>query len=281
MYTLSIPSPPHNIWWLGPFPIRAYAICILIGIGLAIWLGTKRYVAKGGKADDLYDMALVAVPVGIIGGRTYHVLANADYYFSDRATTFEFLKIWQGGLGIWGAVIFGIASLWVMTRIKKLQLVHILDALAPGVLLAQAIGRLGNWFNQELFGGPTTLPWGLEISPLRTPPGYPAGTLFHPTFLYELIMNLIGVAIMLYLDKHLTLYAGQLSALYLMLYGTSRFICEQFRIDPTFIFFGQRLHAWFTLMMFIIGVGVFIYYRRKKQPNKLPSAPDISDKDVN
>lgn len=266
MFALSIPSPPQGVWYLGPVPLRAYALCILIGIGVAFYVGYQRYKMRGGDPEILYDIALIAVPLGIVGARTYHVLANADYYFSDQATTFEFLKIWQGGLGIWGGVIFGIGGVWIGARHFNVKLIHLLDALAPGVLYAQAIGRLGNWFNQELYGFPTDKPWGLEIDPQHMPLQYPPGTLFHPTFLYELVLNLCFATLLIVLDKKLSLWAGQVTSMYVMFYGVSRLITEHFRIDPTHIWLGLRLHTWFTLAMVTVGVILFFYFRSRKIP---------------
>lgn len=159
----NIPSPPQGVWELGPIPIRAYALCIVTGILVALWLTLRRYRAKGGDADVVWDAAIVAVPAGIIGGRLYHVITDYDKYFGPGKNPWEAFNIAGGGLGIWGAVALGGVAVWILFRFKKLPLGPFADAVAPGIILAQAIGRLGNWFNQELYGRPTDVPWALDI----------------------------------------------------------------------------------------------------------------------
>ena len=158
-----IPSPSQGVWYLGPVPIRAYALCIIAGIIVALWIGQKRYAARGGEREIVLDAAIVAVPTGIIGGRLYHVMTDYDKYFCSTCDPVDALKITNGGLGIWGAVVLGTVSVYAYLRFKKIPFAPFADALAPAVVLAQAIGRLGNWFNQELFGAETTVPWGLKI----------------------------------------------------------------------------------------------------------------------
>ena len=206
---LAIPSPSTGVWHLGPFPLRAYAFAILLGIVVALWMTRRRWVERGGEPDTTLEIAFWAVPFGIVGGRIYHVITSPDAYFGVGGDPVRALYIWEGGLGIWGAVALGGVGAWIGCRRQGVRLAPWADALAPGLLVAQAIGRLGNWFNQELFGGPTTLPWGLRIDAAHMPVGDPAGTLYHPTFLYEMVWNLAGAALLIWLDRKLQLGYGR------------------------------------------------------------------------
>ena len=230
----SIPSPPQGVWYLGPIPIRAYALAILTGIIVGIWVTQKRWVARGGSAETVTEVAFWAVPFGIVGGRIYHVVSSPDAYFGPGGHPWNAFAIWQGGLGIWGAIALGAVGAWIGTRRQGIRFAPFADTIAPGLLIAQAIGRLGNWFNQELFGGPTTLPWGLHIDSTSPtfPPQYPPGTLFHPTFLYELLWNLAAAALLIYLDRRFRLGHGRVFWLYVVFYTVGRFWVELLRIDP-------------------------------------------------
>ncbi len=201
---MSIPSPSQGVWHLGPVPIRAYALCIIAGIVFAIWLGERRWVARGGEPGEVSDLAIWAVPFGLVGGRLYHVITDWHLYFGEDKNPITALYVWRGGLGIWGAIALGIVGVWIGARVQGIKLLPMLDALAPGVLVAQAFGRWGNWFNQELYGRPTDLPWGLEIDPdlddgVRSQFG--PDVLFHPTFLYECLWNLAAFAVLIWLDR--------------------------------------------------------------------------------
>ena len=196
MILANIPSPPQGVWHLGPLPIRAYALCIILGILVALWMTVRRYTAMGGNPDTVWDAAIVVIPAGIIGGRLYHVATDYDKYFCADCNPVDALKITNGGLGIWGAVALGAIAVWVMFKIKGIPMGPFADAVAPGLVLAQGIGRLGNWFNQELYGAETTVPWALDIyyrvdEAGRNAPisGRSTGEIIasvHPTFLYEL-----------------------------------------------------------------------------------------------
>jgi len=199
-YLAYIPSPPQGVWHLSFIPIRAYALFIVAGIVVALMLGDRRWVARGGQAGVIYDIALLAVPFGLIGGRLYHVITDWRTYFGDDgAGLLGAFRIWDGGLGIWGAVALGGVGAWIGCRYKGIPLPAFGDAIAPGIILAQAIGRVGNYFNQELYGRPTTLPWGLEIYERVNANGAPDNlngvstgellNIYHPTFLYELLWN--------------------------------------------------------------------------------------------
>jgi len=252
-----IPSPSQGTWNLGPLPLRAYALLIILGIVVAIVVGSRRYVARGGSAGVIGDIALWAVPFGIIGGRLYHVVSDWQLYFAPGGSgIIGALRIWDGGLGIWGAVAVGGLGAWIGARRLGVALPPIADAIAPGIALAQAIGRWGNWFNQELFGAPTTLPWGLEISPQYRPEGYADFATFHPTFLYESLW-MVGVALVLiWADKRFTMGHGRVFALYVLLYTLGRVWIEYLRIDTANSILGVRLNVWTSI---VVGLGALIY----------------------
>ncbi|MFB0835533.1 prolipoprotein diacylglyceryl transferase [Arthrobacter halodurans] len=271
----SIPSPPQE--WasfsVGPLTIHAYALCILAGIVAAMWLTARRWDAKGGPEGVVWDICIWAIPFGIIGGRLYHIFSSPDAYFGpgfdgsgDLSLTWQ---IWRGGLGIWGAVALGAVGAWIGCRRYGVRLAAFADAAAPGLLLAQAIGRWGNWFNQELYGGPTTLPWGLEIDPGTAgfPPDALPGTLFHPTFLYEFLWNIAGVAILLLLDRRFRFRHGTMFWAYVSYYTLGRLWIEAMRIDDAemITFFGvtQRLNVWTSLLLLVVSLTVFVVLLRR------------------
>jgi prolipoprotein diacylglyceryl transferase len=253
----SIPSPDQGVWSLGPVPIRAYALLIVLGIVVAVWWGNRRYVARGGESSVITDVAIWAVPFGIVGGRLYHVISDNQLYFGpDGAGWAAALRIWDGGLGIWGAVAFGGLGAWIGARRAGVLLPPVGDAIAPGIVAAQAIGRWGNWFNQELFGAPTDLPWGLEIDTIHRPAGYEEFATFHPTFLYESLW-LVGVALVLvWADRRFQMGHGRVFALYVLLYCSGRVWIEALRIDSANTILGLRLNVWTALL---VGVGALAY----------------------
>ena len=253
----SIPSPSQGVWYLGPFPLRAYALAILLGIVAAVILTRRRWVERGGIADDVLEIVFWAVPFGIVGGRIYHVISSPDKYFGAGGHPWKAFAIWEGGLGIWGAIALGGVGAWIGCRRQGVRLPAFADAVAPGLLVAQAIGRLGNWFNQELFGGPTTLPWGLQIDDAHLPAGYPSGTLFHPTFLYELVWNLAAAGVLIWLDRRFKLGHGRVFALYVMLYTSGRLWIELMRIDPAHTIGPFRLNVWTSI---VVGLGALVAF---------------------
>ncbi|WP_029430379.1 prolipoprotein diacylglyceryl transferase [Blastococcus sp. URHD0036] len=252
----SIPSPSQGVWDLGPFPVRAYALCIIAGILLACWITEKRWVARGGRPGEVLDIAVWAVPFGIIGGRIYHVITTPQPYFGEGGEPLKAFAIWEGGLGIWGAIAFGGVGAWIACRKMGIPLPVFADAIAPGLLVAQAVGRLGNWFNQELFGGPTDLPWGLEIAPRFRPEAYLDVATFHPTFLYELLWDLAAAAVVIWADRRFRLGHGRAFALYVALYCAGRLWIELLRTDPANEFFGIRLNV-FTCV--VVGLSAVAY----------------------
>jgi len=261
---LSIPSPSTNVWYIGAFPLRAYALCIIAGIIVAMIIATRRWKARGGTADSMELMVVVGVPFGIVGARLYHVITDYELYFAPGRHPLNALKIWQGGLGIWGAIAFGLLGGYLVARRRRIAFPAVLDAIAPAILVAQAIGRLGNYFNQELFGRPTTLPWALEIAPQYRPEGYAQFTTFHPTFAYEMVWNLIAAALLVWLDRRFRLGHGKVFALYVLLYTGGRFWIEALRIDTVNEIAGFRLNNYTALIGFIAALVWLIWLIRNR-----------------
>ena len=258
LLALSIPSPSQGVWELGPFPLRGYALAIILGVILAIWMGERRWVARGGRPGEVQDLAIWAVPFGLVGGRLYHVITDHQLYFGEGQNPVEALYVWRGGLGIWGAIALGALGVVIGARLRGIKILPLLDALAPGVLLAQAVGRWGNWFNQELYGKPTDLPWGLEIDDAHRPLEYVGqDVLFHPTFLYESLWALVGVGLILWADRHFRLGGGRVVALYVLVYTAGRFWIELLRIDDVELddVLGLRWNAWMSIILFLAALG--------------------------
>ncbi|WP_394277673.1 prolipoprotein diacylglyceryl transferase [Luteococcus sp.] len=260
---LSIPSPGWSAFHLGPVAIHAYALCILAGIVAGSVLARRRYQAQGGDPQVFEDVLAVAVVSGIVGARLYHVITDHQLYFGPGRNPVEALYIWNGGLGIWGAVAAGALAVWVMSRRKGFSFAAFADAGAPGLLLAQAIGRLGNWFNQELFGRPTTLPWGLEIDPAHRPSGFEQFATFHPTFAYEMGWNLAGVLVLLWAERRFRLARGRVFALYVVVYCLGRQWIEHLRIDSVNHVGGFRLNEYTSLVVLLCGLLAFVLLGRR------------------
>ena len=236
-------------------PIRGYALSIILGIVAAIWIGEKRWVARGGRSGEVSDVAVWAVPFGVVGGRIYHVITDNHLYFGDGGNPVEALYIWRGGLGVWGAIALGAVGVLIACRLRGIKWLPMADALAPGVLVAQAIGRWGNWFNQELFGKPTDVPWALEIDPEYRPPGFEDFATFHPTFLYEFVWNVLAFAVIIWLDRRYRLGGGRVLALYVMGYTLGRGWIEALRIDTVQMsdVLGLRLNVWTSIVLFVLA----------------------------
>jgi phosphatidylglycerol---prolipoprotein diacylglyceryl transferase len=272
----SIPSPSSGVWHLGPLPLRAYAFGIIIGALLAVWIGEKRFTARGGRPGLIGDVAIWAVPFGIVGARIYHVATDPELYFGEGRHAIEALYIWQGGLGIWGGISGGAVGAWIVCRRHDVAFSAVADALAPGLLVAQAVGRLGNYANQELFGKPTDLPWALEIDPARRPPGYEQFATFHPTFLYELLWNLAAAGVLVLIDRRVKLTAGRAFALYVMLYTAGRVWIEMLRIDTVNEIGPFRLNVWTSIIVFVLAAAYFVASRRRLRRAK-PSVKNPPD----
>jgi prolipoprotein diacylglyceryl transferase len=265
MNSFYIPSPAHGVWHLGPLPIRGYALCIIAGILAAVWIGERRFVARGGKPGQVSDLALWMVPFGLVGGRLYHVITDHALYFGEGKRPIEALYVWNGGLGIWGALALGALGAVIGARVMGLRVVPLLDALAPGVLIGQAFGRWGNWFNQELFGKPTDLPWALEIDALHRPAGYEQYATFHPTFLYESLWCLASFVVLVLIDRRHRLGHGKVIALYVMLYTFGRGWIETLRIDPVELqdVGGLRLNVWTSMVAFAVALAYLLWASRR------------------
>lgn len=265
---LSIPSPDPawSQFQIGPLTIHTYALCILAGIVAALVITSRRLTKRGAQSGVVLDIIIWAVPLGIVGARIYHVLTHVGDYFYRGADLWKTLYIWEGGNAIYGSLIGGALGAYIGCRRTGIRFWSFADALAPAMLIAQSMGRLGNWFNHELFGLPTTLPWGLEIesSNPKYPEGLPAGALFHPTFLYEIVWNLVGVAIILMLERRFALRWGRAFALYLIWYGLGRSWLEAIRIDPTSdSAFGIPANIWGSFAAIAIGIAIFVVQTRR------------------
>lgn len=264
---LFIPSPATGIWHVFGVPIRAYALCIIAGIIVGGMIASRRWRARGGSPDTLELVIAVGIPCGIVGARIYHVITDYQLYFGPGRDPLDALKIWNGGLGIWGAVALGVLGAYFVARRRQVRFPALLDAVAPGLAIAQAIGRLGNWFNQELFGRPTTVPWGLEIDEQYRPFGYEDYATFHPTFLYELLWNLGVAGVLIWADRKWKLGHGKVFALYVVLYTAGRFWIEALRIDQVNEIGGFRLNNYTSLIVFVIAL-VWLVWLIKNRPGR-------------
>jgi len=261
MYLAYIPSPSRGVLHLGPIPLRGYAFCIIIGVFVAVWLGNKRWIARGGRTGTVADIAVWAVPFGLVGGRLYHVITDYELYFSAGRDWVDAFKIWEGGLGIWGAIALGAVGAWIGCRRRGIPLPAYADTIAPGIAVAQALGRWGNWFNQELYGRETHVPWALHITSSTggRVPGY-----YHPTFLYESLWC-IGVALLvIWADRRFTLGHGRAFALYVAAYCVGRAWIEYMRVDDAHHILGLRLNDWTALVVFLLAVTYMIVSARKR-----------------
>ena len=256
----SLPSPSSGILELGPISVRFYAIAIIRGVVVAVTVGSRRAQAMGAPKPLVSDVAVLAVPFGVIGGRIYHVITTPEPYFGASGDPISALYIWEGGLGIWGAIALGAVGALIAFRYFErkgdvgISFAQFADAIAPGILFAQAIGRFGNWFNQELYGRPTDLPWGLEID---NPIGYSQYETFHPTFLYEAIWTTAVAFLLIKLSARLASHPGRIFALYVALYSIGRLFIEQLRIDTANEVFGFRLNTWTAIAVAAAALVIF------------------------
>jgi len=268
----TLPSPTVGVIELGPLTLHAYALCILAGIAAAIWIGDRRMRDRGGEPGLVLDVAMWAVPFGIVGGRLYHVITTPQPYFGDGGHPADALKIWQGGLGIWGAIALGALGAWLGLRKEGVGFLTFADAVAPGVLVAQAIGRWGNWFNNEIHGEETDLPWALEIHRWDSSAGRAVvdaagepvvlGT-FHPTFLYESLFLLALAILLLVVDRRRRLAPGQVLGLYVAGYPVGRIIIEMMRTDAANTILGLRVNIWTSIVVFVLGVVIYVVCGRR------------------
>jgi prolipoprotein diacylglyceryl transferase len=286
---LSIPSPPKSwadiyisLGWIHNIipgvsasyrlDIKTYALCLLAGIIAAVIVTGRRLTARGAEPGVVLDIAIPAVVLGIIGARTYHVFTHYNDYFGPGKDPMTAFYIWQGGIAIFGALLGGALGVYIGCRYTGIRFWSFADALAPGLILAQALGRFGNYFNHELYGQPTNLPWGLQIESTNAayPIGLPAGTLFHPTFLYEIIWDLLVLTALLLIERQYRLRWGKLIGLYFIFYGIGRVWFESIRIDPSVVFFGLRTNVWGAIGAIIIGI-IVLSVQRRRHPGLEPS----------
>jgi prolipoprotein diacylglyceryl transferase len=299
-FLADIPSPDRGVWHIGPLPIRAYALCIIAGIVLAVTWGERRLVARGGQPGTVIDVAVFAVPFGLVGGRLYHLATDFETYFGPGGHPLDALKIWNGGLGIWGAVALGAVGAWIGCHRRGLPLGFFADAVAPGIVAAQAVGRIGNYFNQELYGGPTTLPWGLDIY-ARVLPGTSIPdplngvavdktpiAVVHPTFLYELIWDLLVAGLVVWADRRFRLGHGRAFATYVAGYTFGRFWIEQMRSDPATRVFGDiRINVVVAAVVFSGALAYLLIVRKPREtadqlpPLTPPPGRDATGRDAN
>ena len=266
----AIPSPTTAAWKIGPLTLRAYALCIIVGIVAACWITEQRMRRRGAPPYLVLDIAVWAVPFGIVGARVYSLITSPQEYFGHGNSVWEPFKIWHGGLGIWGAVAAGVLGTWIACRQRGIPLTFALDAAAPALPVAQALGRWGNWFNNELYGRATSLPWGLKVNAMdpehpghaQMLDGHPVvlGT-FQPTFLYESVWNLLVAVLVWLLDRRYRFGRGRAFALYVMAYTAGRFGVEYLRVDPANHFFGMRVNSWISILVFLLALAYFVRVR--------------------
>lgn len=273
----AIPSPTTGVWHLGPLPLRAYALCILAGIVLAVWIAGRRLQDRGHAREKALDISAWAVPFGIVGGRIYHVITTPQPYFGEGGHPIRALYIWEGGLGIWGAIALGALGAWLGARRSGVPFADFIDSAAPGVLVAQALGRWGNWFNNELYGRRTDVPWGLTIhcwdqgaGHAVTCPGTSSTVLgtFHPTFLYESLWCLLLALAIVVVERRLRLHRGQVFGLYVAGYPLGRVVFELMRSDEANHILGLRVNVWTSALVFVLGV--VIVWTARHRPLSLP-----------
>jgi prolipoprotein diacylglyceryl transferase len=275
-FLASIPSPGRGVWHIGPLPVRGYALCIILGVIVAVWLGDKRWVARGGRPGSVGDVAVWAVPFGLVGGRLYHVITDPELYFGEDKSPITALYVWRGGLGLWGAIALGAVGAYIACKRRGICFPAFADALAPAIVVAQAIGRWGNWFNQELYGKPTDLPWGLKIDPAHRE-DYPDVTTFQPIFLYEFLWDLGVAGLVLWADRRFRLGHGRAFALYVMAYTAGRGWIEMLRVDTVNHVLGLRLNVWTSILLFVLSTVYFVVAGRKRPGREDPSRVEPVD----
>ncbi|MEL6982919.1 MAG: prolipoprotein diacylglyceryl transferase [Actinomycetota bacterium] len=268
----SIPSPSSSQLDIGPFALNYYGLCIGIGVVLAVWIGQRRWAARGGNPDDVASVATWAVPAGLVGSRLYHVI-------TDWRPIEDWLKIWEGGLGIPGGLIAGVGvGLWAARR-RNMDIGHGIDALIPGIPVAQAIGRLGNWFNQEIFGGPSDLPWAVEIDPQHRPAEFADQATFHPAFLYEGLWNLALAGFLVWIDRTGRLRKGMILPLYVLGYGIGRFLVETIRTDAATEILGIRVNHWTSGIAVVASIVALVIMARRAGPSYFAEEIDLTGSD--
>jgi prolipoprotein diacylglyceryl transferase len=267
-----IPSPSRGVWHLGPIPIRAYALCIVLGVIVAVWLADRRYVATGGRHGLILDVATWAVPFGLVGARLYSVLTDYELYFGSHHDWVTVFKVWDGGIGMPGGLAAGFAGAWIACRRAGVPLGPVAGAAAPGIAIGQAIGSWSSWFNQQIYGSPSTLPWALEISPGHRITGYESYATFQPTFLYGCIWDLLVAALVIWVARRFPLTGDRAFAVYLAAYSVGMFAIQIIRIDFSHLIMGLRVNEWVALLTF---AGAIWYLYRTRHSHPLPPATPV------
>jgi len=267
----SIPSPSTGDFDLGPIAIHMYGLMLLLAIAAAVWITGTRWTRRGGDWDLVFRVAVWGVAAGVVGARLYHVVSSWDEVPDPKWS--GIFKVWEGGLGVWGGILLGVVAGAIVVRRSGESVVRFMDAVAPGLLVAQGVGRIGNWWNQELFGKPTDLPWGLEIDLPNRPFGFADSETFHPTFLYEGLLNLLAAAIVLIVDRRFRIRPPALFALYVALYCAGRFFVELLRIDPAHELGPLRLNGWVALLLFLAASAFFVLWQRRGRDRSTPEPP--------
>lgn len=268
-----IPSPSRGVWHLGPLPVRAYALCIVLGVVVAVWLANRRYLAAGGRPGVITDVATWAVPLGLVGARAYSVITDYELYFTGHRDWLNVFKVWDGGIGMPGGIAVGLAGAWIACRRAGIPLGPVAGAAAPAVAVGQAIGRWGNWFNQELYGRPSGLPWALQIAPAHRLPGYESFATFQPAFLYESVWDLLTAAAVIWAARRFRLTGDRAFALYVALYSAGMFATQSVRIDYSHHIAGLRVNQWVALAALLLAAT---YLYRTRHAHRLPAAPSLT-----
>ena len=263
-----LPSPSRGDWHLGPIPVRAYALCIVLGVIVAVWVANRRYRRAGGRAGVIIDVATWAVPLGLIGARAYSVLTDYELYFGGRRDWVNVFRVWDGGLGIPGAIAFGLAGAWLGCRRARVPLAPVAGAAAAAIAIGQAIGRCGNWFNQELYGRPSGLPWAVQISPAHRLPGYESFATFQPAFLYEALWDLLVAGAVIWATRRFLLTGDQAFAFYVAAFAVGMFAVQTVRIDYSHHILGLRVNEWAAIAGFAVAAGYL--YRTKRTRSRIP-----------
>jgi prolipoprotein diacylglyceryl transferase len=261
------------VWHLGPIPVRAYALCIVLGVLVATGVASRRYHAAGGRPGVIADVATWAVPAGLVGARLYSILTDYELYFGRHGDWVAAVKVWDGGLGMPGALALGLAGAWIACRRARVPLAQVAGAAAPGIAIGQAIGRWGNWFSQELYGRPSSLPWAVEISPAHRLPGYESFATFQPAFLYECVWDLLVAALVIWAARRFALTGDRAFALYIAAYSAGMFAAQALRVDYSHHFLGLRVNEWVAIAAFA-GAAGYLYRtgRSRSQPGSVRSS---------
>jgi prolipoprotein diacylglyceryl transferase len=275
-----LPSPVRGVWYLGPVPVRAYAVCMVAGVVAALWLTDRRYRKAGGDDGVILAIATIAVPVGLIGARIYSVLTNSQHYFGSGRDWVGILRFWQGGLGIAGAVAAAALGAWIYCRRARIELGPVAEAAAPALPVAQAIAVWGNWFNQNLYGRPSSLPWAVAIDPVHRAIGYEAYATFQPIWLYQSVLDiLVAVGVSVAIRRRLTITGDRAFAVYAGLYAIARFCTEALRIDYSPRLFGLRTNQ-VAMLAVLVAAVVYLYVTRSRRPRPTPAAPSSTAADT-